>query len=109
MVAGHEGDDGDVETVETEDFRVQDDVFGVLVMGAGADVGADFVEDGGDLQEEGIVLVEVVEILKVFQEMLAEFPDVFAVAGIGLEFFRKDTSGAEDFRSEGIGEFAGGQ
>ena len=50
VVARDEGDDGDIETVESEDLGVQDDVFRVLVVGARADVGADLVEYGRDLE-----------------------------------------------------------
>jgi hypothetical protein len=62
VVAGDEGYDGDVQAIESEDFGVEDEIFGVFVVGAGADVSADFVEDGGDLEEQGIMRSELVEI-----------------------------------------------
>jgi hypothetical protein len=106
VVSCDEGDEGDVEAVEAEDFGVEDDVFGVFVVGAGADVGADFVEDGGDLEEEGVVRGELVEVLEFVEEAGAESANVFAVAGVGLVSVREDAGGAEDFLGEGFGEFA---
>ena len=100
VVARNECDDGDVEAVESENFRVQDDVFRVFMVGARADVSADLVEDGGDLKEQRIVLGEVVEILEVGEEMGAEFPDMFAVAGIGLVTLGEDAGGAQHFGGE---------
>ena len=42
-----------VEPVESEDLRIQNQIFRVFVVGARADVGADFVQDGGDLGVSG--------------------------------------------------------
>jgi hypothetical protein len=62
----------------------------MLVVGAGADVGSDLVEDGRDLEEQRIMLGEVVEILEIGEEMGAEFPDMLAVTGIGLVTLGED-------------------
>ena len=72
VVAGDQRDDGDVQPVEPEDFGVQDEVFRVLVVGARADVGADLVEDGGDLEQQRVVRRELVEIREFDSKNLAQ-------------------------------------
>ncbi|MEY4242621.1 MAG: hypothetical protein RLZZ245_206 [Verrucomicrobiota bacterium] len=94
VVARDEGDDRDVEAVEAKDLRVENDVFRVFVVGAWADVGADFVEDGGDLEEESVVWGELVEVRELLEEASAEISDMLAMAGVGLVAFREDASGA---------------
>jgi hypothetical protein len=94
VVAGDEGDQGDVEAVEPEDFRVEDEVFGMFVMGAGADVGPDFVKDGGDLEEQSVVGSELMEIAEGVEEAGAKVSDMFAVAGVGLVAFCENSFNA---------------
>ena len=77
------------------------------MVGAGADVGSDLVEDGRDLEEQRVVFGEVVEILEVGEEMGAKFPDMLAVAGIGLVALGEDAGGAQHLGGEGAAHLAG--
>ena len=100
MVARDESDDGDVASVQTEDLAVEDDVFRMLVVGPGADVGADFVKDRGHGQQQGGVGVHFVEIDQFLEEMRGDAPDMLAVAAVGLVAGRKNAGRAEDFLIE---------
>ena len=89
VVAGDERDDGDVEPVEPEDLGVEDEVFRVFVVGAGADVGADLVEDGGHLEQQRVVLRELVEVGEFVEEPGAQAADVLAVARDPIDSARR--------------------
>ncbi len=45
MVSRDQGHQGDIKTVEPENFRVEDDILGVLVMQSRTDVGTDLVKN----------------------------------------------------------------
>ena len=42
--------DGDVESVQPEDFRVENDILGMLVVGAGTHERSDFMQNSGHLE-----------------------------------------------------------
>ena len=105
VIAGDERDDGDVQPVESENFRVEDQVFRVFVVGPRADVSANLMENGGHLEQQRVMRSELMEIGERLEEAGAEIAYVFAVAGVGLIAFRQDPGGAEDFLGEGAGEF----
>ena len=107
MVAGDEGDDRDIEAAESENFAVGDEVLGMFVVGAGADEAADLVKDGGDLEEEGVVLVELVEFLGFLEESFGEEGDVVEVFGVGLVLSGEDFRGADHLGLEAGGEGGG--
>ena len=81
----------------------------MFVMRARADVSADFMEDSRDFQEQHIMFVELVKILEVGDKMLAKFPDILAVTGIGLVSVRQNPCGTQYLGGEGVGEFARGE
>lgn len=64
VVAGDEGDEGDIQSIQAKDFGIEDEILGVFVVGAGADIGADFMEDGGDLEEQRVMGGELVDIFE---------------------------------------------
>ena len=105
MVAGDERDDGDIQPVEPEYFGIENQIFRMLVVGARADVSADFMQNGGHLEQQRVVRRELMEIRERFEKTGAQVPDVFAVAGVRLIAFRENAGGAEDFLGEGSGEF----
>ena len=80
----------------------------MFVVVARGDIAADFVEVGGDLEEEGIVGGELVDVLKFGEEAVAEEGDVLGVFGIGLVSFAEDLGVTHDLcldvGGEGIGD-----
>lgn len=108
MVAGDEGDDGAFGFGESEDFGMEDEVLGVFVVGVGADEAAAFVEDGGDVEEEAVLVGHTVELAGFFEEAFAEEGDVVAVSGVGVVFGGEVGCGADDLGFEVAGEFGGG-
>ena len=71
---------------------------------------ADFVEDGGDLQEDGIVIREVMELAGSVENLIGEMSDVAGVAHVAAEFTRGEFGGVEELvfeflvGSSGVGE-----
>ena len=104
VVAGNQSDDGDVEAVETEDFRVQDDVFRMLVVRTRTDISANLMENRRNLQQEEIVFSELMQILEVVYKMIAEFSDMLTVSGIRLITPGEDSRRTQHLGREGVGE-----
>ncbi len=95
VVAGDEGDEEAIVIIESEDFGVADDVEGVEFVRLWRDVVADFVKEGGDLKEEGVVFGELVEVLGAFEELAGKVGDVACVLHVDVIPFCSDGGGVK--------------
>lgn len=77
---------------------------GVFVVSVGADESAALVEDGGDVEEEAVLVGKFVEVARFFEEAAGEEGDLLAVATMNLVFGGEVGGGANDLGFELAGE-----
>ena len=82
VVTGEHADELDIPTGETEDFGVKNNVLTVAVVGFRIDEGADFVQDGGNFEEQTIVAGEMVKFLELVEERDGELAHVTCVSAV---------------------------
>ena len=107
VVARHQCDERHIIAIKPEDFGIQDQILRMLVMGLGAHVGADLMENGGYLQQQEIVIAELMELLEFFEKQLAKVSYVVAVTWIRLVALGENFGGTENFVRELAGDFLG--
>lgn len=84
VVTGKHADELDIPAGETKDFGVKNNVLTVAVVGLRIDEGADFVQDGGNFEEQTIVAGEVVKFLELVEEGNGELAHVARMGTVNL-------------------------
>ena len=79
----------------------------MLVVSVRTDKAADFVNDGGDVEKETVLVGKVVELLRFFKESLAEKGNLLAVVTVGLVFLGEIGGRADHFSFELTSESCG--
>ena len=82
VIAGDERDEEAVGIAEAEDFGLADDVKSVEFVRFWRNVVANFVKNGGDFEEEGVVVVEFVKFAGFLKKPSTEMGNVAGVAHV---------------------------